>query len=1038
MSLPSFSVRRGVTVTMVYLMIVGFGLFSLARLQLDLYPDLESPMVLVLTTYTGASPDDMETLISRPIEAAAVSVQGVEKIRSTSKQGSSMVMVEFDWGKDMEQAETEVRRALDMVKGMLPTDANDPMVFALDPSMQPIVMMMVSGPYPLDELRRIAEEEIKPRLERLDGIASAEAAGGLEREIQVRLNREKLEAFNLDINQIIGAIYQENVQEPGGYIEQGVLEFSIQPVGRYQSVEEIGEILIGMHTTPKGPKPIILRDVAEVVDSFSESQRILEVDGDPAVWMMVRKQSGSNTVNAAEAVIAALPLITQEIGAELDFRILFNQAEFINDSMSNLSTTGLFAVIISFLVLLVFLRNLRSSLIVASAIPISVVATFSVMDQANMTLNVISMAGLALAIGMLVDNAIVVLENIFRLREEGLDMRDAAMQGAKEVSMAVTASMLTTISVFVPILFVPGIAGALFTDMAITICFALTISLLVALTFIPLAASRLLGGKKGEKLMGRLQKRKEKVNYAREAYGRVLDWTLRRRWVVALGVVAVLTGTGILWTLMPTEFMAENDQSQINLSVETEISNNIDEARRVVDEVMAVVEEVIRPEERRLIGLDMGIGEGFASIFSKGAHAGTIRIRLVKVRERTRSQQEIQEALRTALRDVPGVKANIAGGGALFGSGADLDIEIRGHNLDVSRMLGKDLQDRLELMPEISEVTFSMEEQKPQVEIRYDRPKIAQLGLSTAAIGRAASTYFRGRIAGRYSEDGDEYDIVVRYDKDYRTEIEDLRRMPIRTMTGNTLQLATVAEVYESLGPSSITRQNQERITTLSVILKKNFVDENGVNKVKDLGTTLKKIDDMLKGYAWPQGFSYTIGGSAEDFQDSFRYLGLALLVSIFLVYMVMASQFESFRQPFIIIFSVPLAGIGVVLVFSLTGAAMDVSAMIGGIMLVGIVVNNGIVMVDAANQLRQEGLDRIAAIAQACRLRLRPVLLTSTTTILSMVPLALEIGEGAENWSGMAKAVIGGLISATFLTLFVVPTMYTFFAPKKVKDLKA
>ena len=459
MKVAELAVRRGVTFGMLYLLILGFGLFGLSRLDLDLYPDIQFPVVIIITSYTGANPQDIETLITRPIEGAVVSVKGVEEVSSDSKQGVSLVSLKFDWGKDMEQAETDVRRNLDLIKGFLPDDSQEPIVFAFDVSMQPIIMMMVSGPYPLDELRRIADEEIAPRLERLEGIAVAGAAGGLERQINVHLDPVKVQAYGLDVNRIVGAIYSENRQEPGGYVEQGGLEFSVQVDGKYQKVEDIGDVVVGSRMSATGIQMIRLKDVAEIVDSFKDSRRIMAVDGAPSVWLMVRKQSGANTVQAANRVMAALDDVKKELGGDIEFNVMYNQADFINDSLGNLSSSAILGIIITFIVLLLFLRNFRSSLIVATAIPLSVVATFALMDMLGMTLNVLSLAGLALGVGMLVDNGIVVLENIFRLREEGRGAWLGAIEGASTVGLAVSASTLTTVAVFVPVLFVPGITG---------------------------------------------------------------------------------------------------------------------------------------------------------------------------------------------------------------------------------------------------------------------------------------------------------------------------------------------------------------------------------------------------------------------------------------------------------------------------------------------------------------------------------------------------------------------------------------------------
>ena len=1034
MNISSVSVRRGVTFAMAYLVVFGFGLFSLARLQLDLYPDISFPVVMIITTYTGASPEDIETLISRPIEGAVSSAKDAEEVRSTSKQGISLVEVHFDWGKDMEFAETDVRRKLEMVKGFLPEDADDSMVFAFDPSLQPIVMATISGPYPLDELRNIAEDDVIPRLSRLPGIADANVEGGLDRQIHVYLDPVKVAAFGLDVNAVVGAVYRENTQVPGGAIEQGTLDFTIQARGKYRNVEEIGEVVVGMKTIDgMYPAPIRLKEVARVVDGYYENQRILEVDGKPAVWLMVRKQSGANTVRAAEAVVAAFPEIKRAAAAEIDFRMVFNQADFINLSLGNLSTTALFGVGITFFVLFFFLRNFRSALIVATAIPLSVITTFAVMDQADMTLNVLSMAGLALSVGMLVDNAIVVLENIFRLRQGGADAWDAAAEGAKNVGTAVTASTLTTIAVFVPVLFVPGIAGVMFRDMAVTICFSLAVSLIVALTFIPLAASRLLGGAAVAENDG--QARKDVFDRFRETYGRHLDWALAHRWVVGVGLFGALAGTAVLAIALPTEFVAKDDQSMVFVSAETPIGTNLQEAAGILREVTERVAGIVPEEDRRMVALDVGVGKGFVSIFAKGVHAGVIRVPLVPMGRREKSQQDYEELVEEALEGIPGLKASAAMPFDVMGGDSDIEVQIRGHDLKVSRGVGLELERKLEAFPEIRSVTFSMADQKPEVRILFDRIKMASLGLSTAAVGNAISAAFRGRIAGRYAEGGDEYDIVVRYGKKHRLDLDEIHHMPVVTPSGAVVPLANVARLEVGLGPVDISRLDQERVTRLKVKLKDEYQDAEGKWQRKDLMGAIGHVKELLEAYPWPDEFGHHIGGSAEDFMTSFQYLGLALAVSVLLVYMVMASQFESLRQPFIILFSVPLAAIGVVLMFTLTRSTMDISALIGVIMLVGIVVNNGIVMVDAANQFRLQGKARVEAIALAARLRMRPVLMTSITTISAMVPLALEIGEGSAGWGGLARAVIGGLLAATALTLFVVPTMYTFFARKNYRD---
>ncbi|MBN2716113.1 MAG: efflux RND transporter permease subunit [Deltaproteobacteria bacterium] len=1030
MSLSSLSVKRGIAFAMVFVIVLGAGLFSLSRLKIDMYPDMEYPMVAVMTSYTGASPEDIETLVSRPIEEGLGEVEGVEKLSSSSKRGTSVVSAEFDWGTDIDQAETEVRRALEMVEGRLPDDADDPIVFAMDPNMQPSIIFALNGPMSLDDLRKLAEDDISQQIERIPGVASVDVSGGSEREIHVTVDPTRLSALGLNINTILGAIYQDNTQEPGGAIEQGRMDFTIQTEGRYQSVDEIGETVVAQHNGADGIQIIRLKDVATIDDGFEETQRIIEVNGKPSVWIQVRKQSGANTVEVCESVQAKMPQILKNVSSNIETRTVYDQSQFINDSMGNLSSTGLTAIAISFVVLLVFLRSFRSALVVASAIPFSLLATFFLMDQSNMTLNIISMAGLALAVGMLVDNGIVVLENIFRLREEGMPIREAAAKGASQMGTAIVASTLTTVSVFIPILFVEGIAGVLFKDMALTICFALVTSLLVAMTFVPLVASRILTDvdtTKSEPSKSSLFTRFQ------EGYGKALDWTLGHRWIVPVGVAILLGITVVLIRFMPFDFMAANDESSVYVSLETAVTNNIDETHRVSSKAIGIIEDTIPFKDRNLIGLDLGSDSGFAAMFSEGIHTGSIRVPLVSPSKRDASQFDYENALREKLKEVPGLEVSLGSPVGPTGSAEDMTVQIIGYDLQTSRQLGRKLKKALEEMPEMAEVNFSMQDQKPQLSIVFNRAKMAQLGLSTGTVGASVSTFFKGRVAAQYSEDGEEYNILVRFPEDKRSSVEELKRMPVITPAGKTLQLQDVADVTETLGPTTVEREDQYRISTLECFLKDGYSDDQGQYHNKDLSASIASVDRLLASQSWPDGFSYNIGGNAEDFQESFAALGLALLVAVFLVYMVMAGQFESLRQPFIILFTMPLALIGVVLIFVLTGSSLDVTAFIGAIMLAGIVVNNGIVLLDGANQLREKGLDRLTAIAQAARQRLRPVLLTSLTTILAMIPLALEIGDGSESWSGMARSVIGGLSVATVLTLFVVPVMYSLFARKNI-----
>lgn len=1062
MSLSSLSVRRGVAFSMVFILIALAGVFSATRLKLDLYPELTFPMVVTITTYEGASPEDIETLISRPIEEGLSAVEGVKTLSSTSKTGTSVVMTEFDWGADMDQAETDVRRALDLVTPYLPTDADEPIVMAMDPSLQPVLMILVSGPMSLSELRRLADDDLCPAIERLPGVASAQAMGGLLRQINVTLDPDRIAAFAIDVNQVISAIYQQNRQEPGGTIEPGPLSVTLQLVGRYQSVDEIGEVLVGMRQDGAGNAlPVQLKDIATVEDGFEERTQIIEVDGEEALWIVVRKQSGTNTVEAVRAVQDILPELEQRF-AGINFSEIYNQADFIEQSMGNLASTTLIAIALSFLVLFAFLRSLRTSLIVALAIPFSLLATFFVMDLFGMTLNVISMAGLALAVGLVIDNSIVVLENVFRLRQLGLPLREASIRGASEVGLAVTASTLTTLSVFVPILFVRGVAGILFRDMAVTICFALLVSLVVALSFVPLAASRWL--KTSKRARERAQapaaaesrpRRRTLYQRLQDGYGRLLDFCLVHRWIVLVALAVLIVLALFLSTRVPSDFMAQNDESLVSIDIETSVNNNLDEAHAVASEGLAAVRAAIPADVRKLTALDIGSGGGMSAVFSDGLYAGSIRVPLVEIRERELSQEELETRAMDALRSVPGLKASLQARGA-SGQGGDLSVKIFGHDLDELRRLDASLQRSLAALPEVAQVQSSQTPPKDQLDIRLDREKLAAQGLSSATIGASISAFFQGTIAARFADQGDEYDIVVRYAPRFRESREELLRMPIVTPSGAVMRLGDLAEIALVAGPVTIEREDQERRIELDLTLRTRWKDAEGSERSRDLAHAIGEVRASLDGIDWPTGFSYEIGGNAEDFQESFQSLGLALLVSIILVFMVMAGQFESLRMPFIILFTLPLALMGVVFIFAFTGTTVDVSALIGVILLIGIAVNNGIILIDAANRIRGgESADRARdvvsrsrdgsdgavaeehtlsareAMARAGRQRLRPVLLTSLTTILAMLPLAFEIGAGSESWSGMARAVIGGLTLATLLTLIVTPVMYTFFAKR-------
>jgi HAE1 family hydrophobic/amphiphilic exporter-1 len=1005
-------VRRPVTGVMVFACVALVGFFSFSRLKLDLMPNIEFPVVAIITTYNGAGPEAVEQLVTRPIEQAMASVQGVEKMTSTSQHGTSLVMVNFAWGSNMDIAEQDVRKNLEVFADeRLPDDAGNPLIFAFDPSMQPVVFMTVNAPGTPDKVRRLADDEIVPYLSRIDGVAAAEVMGGVKRQIQVRVDPDWLQAYGVAATQVVSALRMANVLIPGGRIDQGNLDLNIATDAEFETVDEIRDVVVGQ----RGGNPIRVRDVAEVADTFEELTHVVLADGQPAVMVAVRKQSDANTVQVVRRVMTALDELDAKLPKEVELVALFDQGGPVTRSLSNLASTALIALFLTGVVLLIFLRSWRTSSIVLVGIPLAVLATFSAMDGLSVTLNMISMAGLALSVGMLVDNAIVVLENIFKKLEAGLSPAEAAVVGTKEMSMPITASTLTTVSVFAPVLFVPGLAGQLFRDMSLTIVISLTASLLVALTLVPLLASLLLGRHAPsavERLIGRLTAWLDPLS---DNYGRFLGRALKRSGLVLIAAFAIFAVTMAMAGLLGADFLPPNDFGQIEFSFEAAPGTSVSETSRLVGDIEAVVREVV--PEAEVVSADFGEGEGFTALFGGASHSGMIRVRLPGRAGRSRSQMEIERALRERFDDVPGVemKAGNAAQAAAFGmGGGDVLVRVFSQDLEELRTFGRALKERIEAVDGAADVTFSLEEGRPELHIDLEREQIRELGLNPAVVAQTVSTYFMGTTATVFREGGEETAVLVRAPREVREDIERLRGLPIMTPLGTSVPLQTVAQVAPVLGPASIAHDNQRRLGTIGVMA-------DGI----PLGTLIERVERAIDDVQRPPGVGITIGGAAEDLAESFQALGVAFLVAFLLVYMVMASQFESLLEPFVILGAIPFALSGVVLGLLVTGTTLQVTALIGVILLVGIVVNNGIVLIDVLKSRRLAGEDLVEAAVHAGRLRLRPILMTTLTTVLGMVPLASGIGDGAETWAPMARAVIGGLTVSTLLTLVVVPAAY-------------
>lgn len=1020
MILTKFSLRRQITLVMIYGVIIFFSFFSFSQLKIDFFPDITFPIAGVVTNYSGVGPEDIENLVTRPIEESVSSVKNIEKVTSQSFKGSSIVTLEFKYGTDMNQAENDIRKNLDYIRDYLPADASEPLVFVFDPSMMPISYISISSPYlgPA-ELRRLSEEKIEPLLERVEGVASVQTQGGLRRQINVQINPVMLASYDLSPNDVLQSVQFGSGLQPAGTIDTKSKSYNLRVFSEYTSLDQIKNTLL----TYKNGIPVYIRDVAEIEDGYKENANEVRADYGEGVMVMIMKQSDANTVITSRKINEAIPDIISRLPQGTKFSVIWDQADFILKSVNNLSNTAIIAFVLAFFVIYFFLRNIRGSIIMGLSIPVSIVATFAVMYLANVTLNIISMAGLALAVGMLVDNSIVVLENIYRHREMGENLIESADTGAQEVGMAITASTLTTISVFLPVLFVPNITGQLFKDMVLTITFSLVVSLIVALTLVPVMSSRIL--KLNNKLIGEAKKQSKFATYKdvvgiwleklSDGYSRILHWSVRHKIRVLVSVAILFVLSMSLSVFLGGEFLPKTDQSLINVLMESPSGTPIEKTRLYAYQIEDIVKEVVDKKDFESLSIFYGTREGIGAY---GTTSNTIEffIRLTPKENRKVSQFEIQDRLREKFNEMPGVTYTFQDGGS-FTTEKDIEVKIFGFNVAGAKAIANEIKSKMEKVNGLVDISLNTKETTPELQIHLNKDLLNHYGLTTLQVAGNISTAIQGRVASQYREEGDEYDIYVQYAKEYRNKKESLEQIEIALPIGGRIKLKDVAEVIEENSSPTIFRENQGRFVSVGCGL-------SGV----DLSAAVSSIERIIADTPIPSEYQVMIGGTAEDQQEAFFYLGLAFIAAILLVYMIMASQFESLVDPLIIMFTVPLSMIGVFIFLVITGTSLSVMALVGIVMLVGIAVNNGIVLVDYINQQREKGMELYEAVEFGCKARMRPVLMTALTTILGMVPLAVEIGSGSETWSPLARAVIGGLTATTLLTLIVIPILYIVF----------
>lgn len=1030
MRLSQHAVHRPIFTTMVALIVILIGGVAFFRLPIDLMPEITYPTLTVFADYEQASAEEMEELITRPIEEAVGSVPGVEEVTSVSSEGRSRVRVTFTWGTDLDAGANDVRDRLDRVVMRLPDDAPRPTLRKFDLASFPVLILGASSNLDPVQMRRIIEDQIKYRIERVPGVASLDIWGGLNREIHVNLLADKIKALEIPLDRIISRLQAENINLPSGNIMRGTYEVTIRTPGHFSNLDEIRNTIIAV----RDGAPVRLGEIARVEDSWQRVTQIVKVNGQPGVRLGVQKQSGSNTVAVARGVLEELERINRDF-PQINIVSIVDTSDYIQRSISNVGSMTLYGGILAILVLLFFLRNIRSTVIIATAIPVSIIATFALIYFGGFTLNIMTIGGLALGIGMLVDNSIVVLENIYRLRESGLSREDAAVEGSAEVTAAIIASTLTTLAVFLPLVFVRGMSGVMFKQLSMVVSFSLLCSLFVAITLVPMMASKILGiyqnhgSPDNEDRLGRLARFSRNVlTWLELRYRAILHYSLEHRILVVVGSVGVLILSFLLTTFIGVEFMPKADEGEVRVNAELDVGTRVEVVDRKFEEIERIVLANV-PEVRNTV-TSIG-GSGFRV---QGAHTGDIRVALVPQSQRSRSGEEIADALRRELAGIPGVTIRTREGQGLFvfrvisGGTERLQIEVRGHDLEISDELTQRVRRIVETVPGVTDALISREVGAPEELILVDRQKAADMHLSVSQIAGTLQTVLSGSPAGYFHEDGRQYRIRVQFENAERMELGQMLDLTISNSEGLPVVLRNVVDVRPRSGPVLIERKNQERIAAINANISG-----------RDMGSIIADVRERLSDLALPRDFSVEFGGDYEEQQKSFRDLLLSFILALILVYMVMACQYESLRDPFVVMFSVPMAAIGVILMLFLTGTTFNVQSFIGCIMLGGIVVNNAILLVDHTNLLRRrDGMELMEAIEEAGRRRLRPILMTATTTILGLTPLAFGIGEGAETQVPLARAVIGGLLSSTLITLLLVPVVYSFFERAPLKKLEA
>ncbi|MDD3687086.1 MAG: efflux RND transporter permease subunit [Bacteroidales bacterium] len=1014
MSIYKSAVKKPITTMMIFVAVIVFGLYSLSKLPVDLYPEIELPAITVMTIYRGANASDIETNVTKPIENSLNSIDNLKEITSISRDNMSIVTIEFEWEANLDEAANDIRNSLEFIKDNLPDGSDSPVIYKFNSSLMPILFYAVTAEESYEGIDKLLEEKVVNPLNRIEGIGSIGLSGIPEREIYVEVDPVKLEAMNLTVEMIGGMIQAENINIPAGNVKMGQMDYQLKVEGEFTESSQIENIILGSFNG----QTIRIKDVAVVKDTIRDQSLDERVNGKTGIRMFVQKQSGANTVQVANEVRKQLAEIQKTLPPDVKIEPIFDSSDFISNSIDNLTETLMYAFIFVVLVVLLFLGRWRATFIIVLTIPISLIVAFIFLGVTGSSINIISLTSLSIAIGMVVDDAIVVLENIAKHIDRGSSPREAAIYATNEVWLAVIVTTLVVVAVFMPLTLVSGFTGVLFRQLGWIVTITVTTSTLAAISLTPMLSSRLL------KLTTPSTKRfsydktiKVFLDKLDDFYERIIRYVLKRKKISLFLAFVIFAASMALIPQIGTEFIPEADQSTVTTTIELQTGLRVEETQKVARQIEAIIAE--KYPEVRLVSTSAGSNDagGVSAIWgASGSHIINMTMKLVPISERSRSCWDIGNDLRTELDKIPEINDyKVAySGGMQMGGDNSISVEVYGYDFDATNNVAYSIADEIRKLPTATDIQISRDEMKPELEYVLDRERMAIYNLNTATVSMALRNRVLGMTATYFREDGDEYSVVVRFDEESRNSISDIESIVVANQQGVKVRLGDIGEVKETWLPPNIDHKRRERIITVKAI-------PNGTS----LGELAKVIQEIINKTDIPNGVLVDIGGAYKDQQESFMDLGLLMLISLILVYIVMASQFESFKIPLIIMFSIPFSFSGVVIALWLTGTNLSVIAALGAVLLIGIVVKNAIVLVDYINLMRDRGYELIEAIAMSGKSRLRPVLMTALTTGLGMLPLALSTGEGSEIWTPMGIAVIGGLLFSTFLTLIVIPIAY-------------